>query len=142
MWRPESTLIAMNNLKLTIAVFVVGGLGALWWQHSFNRGLRRDNAVLKGALAELKQSQEIREPIAAGESLTREQLDELLKVRGEVTRLRQETNQLGALTDANQKLDVEIIPTLRRKANRIVPIGVFGAPTELELRRPWLKIGI
>lgn len=36
--------------------------------------------------------------------MSRERLDELLKLRGEVVRLREQTNQIGALIDTNQKL--------------------------------------
>jgi len=36
--------------------------------------------------------------------MKREQLDELLKLRNEVTRLREETNKISALAEANQKL--------------------------------------
>ena len=94
----------MSKLKVIVAVFVIGGAAALWWQGSFNEKLRSDNETQRRAIAQLSQSQDVRKPVATGESLTREQLDELLKLRGEVTQLREQTNQIGTLVDANQKL--------------------------------------
>jgi len=94
----------MSRLKHIVAVIVVVCAAAiLWLQYSFNERLRWDNEVLRGSVAELKRVQEVREP-AADESVTREQVGELSKLRSEAARLREQTNQIGALEDANQKL--------------------------------------
>ena len=91
----------MSKRKLIIAVAFIGGAAVfLWTQHSINEKLRSDNNALRTAIAELRRLQKPGEPVAAAanESLTREQMDELLKLRGEVTRLRGQTDQIGALT--------------------------------------------
>ncbi|HWC61253.1 MAG TPA: hypothetical protein VHC44_16285 [Verrucomicrobiae bacterium] len=89
---------------IVVAVAIAGLTSILWWQHASNDNLRRENDALKRALMELKPSQDVSEPDASVESLTQEQMDELLKLRGEVTQLREQTNQIGDLADVNKKL--------------------------------------
>ncbi len=99
----------MRKLKLIVPAIVVAGLASvLAWQYASNKNLRRDNDALRQALAELKPSQDVRDPDSSGETLTQEQRDELLKLRGEVTQLREQTNQIGDLADANKKLLVSL----------------------------------
>jgi len=99
----------MSRLKHIVAVIVVVCAAAiLWLQYSFNERLWRDNEVLRRTIAGLKQVQKGREPIS-DESVTREQLDELSKLRSEAARLREQTNQIGALEDANQKLTASLM---------------------------------
>jgi len=95
----------MRRFKLIAAVLVIAGLGCgLWLQHSSNANLRRDNDALRAVIAELRQSQETGEPAAANDASTKEELTELLRLRGEVTQLRGKTNQIASLAEANQKL--------------------------------------
>ena len=95
----------MGKLKLIVATLVVAGLAlVLAAQYSSNEKLRRENEALKLVIAELKQSQDGRAPVSSDDGVSKEQLDELLKLRGEVTQLRGQTNQIAALMDANQKL--------------------------------------
>jgi len=108
----------MGKLKLIVAAIVVAGLAAiLAWQHASNESLARDNDALKQALAGLKQLAEIPTPGAVGEALTDEQRAELLKLRAEVTQLREQTNQIGALADANQTLKVSLREAQAIRAN-------------------------
>jgi hypothetical protein len=108
----------MSKLKRIISMIVVGGVAAvLWLQHSFNETLRRDNEGLRGVIAELKQSPDVHEPDASGESLNREELDELLKLRSEVTRLRAQTNELAALRQKNETL----LATLKEQVKPVPP---------------------
>ncbi len=93
---------------IVVTVAIAGLTSILWWQHASNDNLRRENDALKRALMELKPSQDVSEPDASVESLTQEQMDELLKLRGEVTQLREQTNQIGDLADANKKLMVSL----------------------------------
>lgn len=102
----------MGKPKLIVSAFVVAGLAlVLAWQHASNKNLRRDNDALRQALAELKPSQDVHDPDSSENSLTQDQRDELLKLRGEVTQLRQQTNQIGDLADANKKLLVSLRET-------------------------------
>ena len=95
----------MSKLKLVVAVPVIAGLGwVLSLQYTFNQRLRRDNDALRGVIAELKQSQDSREPAATDDASTKEQLAELLRLRGEVTQLRGQTNQIAVLAETNKKL--------------------------------------
>ena len=104
--------------KLVFSVLVAGGLSAaLWLQYSSNERLRQENEGLRQALAELKPSQDVGETDSSGESLTQEQKDELLKLRAEVTQLREQTNQIGDLADANKKLLVSLRETKAPRAS-------------------------
>jgi hypothetical protein len=95
----------MRHLKFIIAVVVGGGLAAVsWQQHSRNENLRRDNDMLRAVIAERKDLAGRDRPVSTGEPLTRDQSQELLKLRSEAARLRELTNQIGALVEANQKL--------------------------------------
>jgi hypothetical protein len=99
----------MGKLKLIIAaILVVGLMSILAWQYTLNDGLRRDNEGLKQALVQLKQLSDGSPTASTDDALTQEQRDELLKLRAEVTGLREQTNQIGALKDANQKLQVSL----------------------------------
>jgi hypothetical protein len=83
---------------------MVGTAAVCSLQRSRNEKLQGDNEVLKKTIAELKQLSRAREANTDQGILTREQTGELLELRGEVTRLREQTNQIGALVSANQKL--------------------------------------
>jgi hypothetical protein len=95
----------MSKIKFIAVAMVMAGAGSLLiWEHSLNEKLRLDNDSLRGAVAELKQAQSEREPVAADNSLSTEQLSELLKLRGEVTGLRERTNEMVALRQRNEAL--------------------------------------
>jgi hypothetical protein len=99
----------MRHLKFIIAVVVGSGVAMIsWLQHSRNENLQRDNEMLRATIASLRDLNGSSRPISTGESLTRDQLAELLKLRSEVTRLREQTNQIGALVEANQNLAASI----------------------------------
>jgi len=111
----------MTQLKVMVAAVVAcGAATVLWLQHSRNEKLRRDNEVLRGAVAELDSIHRTRDPVVGSESLTRGQLDELLKLREEAARLGEQTNQISALVEANQKLaaSLKVIQGSQRDASK------------------------
>lgn len=96
----------MGKFKLIVSAIAAIGLASiLVWQHFSNESLRQDNDGLKQSLAALKQlSEGSSTPAAVDDSFTEDQRSELLKLRAEVTQLQTQTNQIGVLVEANQKL--------------------------------------
>jgi hypothetical protein len=133
----------MSNLKLIVVVLVMVGLGwVLALQYTFNERLRQDNDALRGAIAELKQSQDTREPAAADDAWTKEQLAELLTLRSEVTQLRGQTNQIAALAETNKKLlsSVKELGSSRTNAStKKSPPDVL--PQDIHPRETWAYRG-
>jgi hypothetical protein len=108
----------MGKFKFIVAAIVIVGLASLIaWQHASNESLRRDNDALKQTLADLKQLPEAPATATTEDALTDEQRAELLKLRAEVTGLREQTNQIGALADANQKLQTSLKEARASRAN-------------------------
>jgi RNA polymerase sigma factor (sigma-70 family) len=90
------------KLKLGISALVVAGATtAFVIQHQAQEKLRAENGALTQQIAQLQtdnQSLSNRLAVAGdSKSLSDEQLNELLKLRGEVGMLRQQTNELGKL---------------------------------------------
>jgi len=94
--------MTLTNLKLGFgALAVAGATTALVVQHQAQEKLRAVNETLTQQMARLKTDNESLSSrlAAAGDSrpLSGDQLNELLKLRGEVGVLRQRTNELGKL---------------------------------------------
>jgi len=99
----------MGKLKLIVSAIVAVGLAAVMaWQHFSNENLRQDNDRLKQFLAASKQLSDAPAPAASDEIMGGDQHAELLKLRAEVTQLREQINQIAVLTDANQKLKASL----------------------------------
>jgi hypothetical protein len=74
-------------------------------QHQTQQQLRSDNESLRQQIAQLKsESDDAANHVVTNNSSQNEQLSELLRLRGEVTALRGQTNQLARLSDENQKM--------------------------------------
>jgi RNA polymerase sigma factor (sigma-70 family) len=98
--------MTMTKLKLGISALVVAGATtALVVQHQTQQKLRAENDSLTQQLAQLKTDNEsLSNRLAAAgnsQSLSDEQLNELLQLRGEVGMLRQQTNELGSFLRGN-----------------------------------------
>jgi RNA polymerase sigma factor (sigma-70 family) len=103
------TVMNMTKLKLAIgALVVVGASTALIVQHQARARLLIANEALTQQVAQLTTDNESLSSLAASAkkpaSPPSEQLDELLRLRGEVGRLRQQTNELGRIRQENRKL--------------------------------------
>jgi hypothetical protein len=133
----------MSRLKPIIAVVVLVGLGCvLAWQYTFNERLRRDNDALRGVIAELKHSQDIREPAATDDASKKEQLAELLRLRGEVTQLRGQTNQIASLAEANKKLVSSMKELESSRTNALVKKSPPDAlPQDIHPKATWAYRG-
>jgi RNA polymerase sigma factor (sigma-70 family) len=88
-------LMTMTNLKLGISTLAVAGVAAAFvLQYQVQEQLRGENASLQQKIAQLQRDTESRtnrlEMPANVPSLTDAQMNELLRLRGEVTRLRQQ----------------------------------------------------
>jgi RNA polymerase sigma factor (sigma-70 family) len=100
-------VMTLTQLKVGLgAIAVAGAATTMVLQHQTQRQLASDNASLSQEIAQLKMDS-ANTPNLAGtsnNSFSNEQLSELLKLRGEVTALRSQTNQLAKLRDENQKM--------------------------------------
>jgi hypothetical protein len=103
------SLMNMTKLKLSLgALVLVGASTALIVQHQAQEKLRMANEALTQQIAQLKADNESLASLAAQAkkpaSPPSEQPDELLRLRGEVGLLRQQTNELGRILQENRKL--------------------------------------
>jgi RNA polymerase sigma factor (sigma-70 family) len=103
------SIMNMTKLKLGLgALVVVGASTALIVQHQARQQLLVANEALTQQIAQLKADNESLSSLAAQAkkpaSPPSDQLAELLRLRGEVGRLRQQTNELGRIRQENRKL--------------------------------------
>jgi len=101
--------MTMSKLKLGISALVVAGATtAFVVQHQVQTKLREENESLTQQLARLQTDNESLSTLAAQAkkpaSLPSDQFDELLRLRGEVGMLRQQTNELARFRQENRKL--------------------------------------
>jgi RNA polymerase sigma factor (sigma-70 family) len=106
-------LMAMTNLKLgLITVVVVAGIATpLVIQHHAQVVLREQDKALRqrsDQLAQLNAQNQLLSSLVAqtkgSSGFSDEQMSELLRLRGEVGRLRHQTNELARLREENQRL--------------------------------------
>jgi len=115
-------IMTATQLKLGIGALVVAGAAtALVLQHQTQTRLRDEGESLRQQIAQLEtENQSLSNRLAAiGEanSLTDEQMNELLRLRSEVGMLRQQTNELGKL---RERLD-NLKQSLQSSAENISP---------------------
>ena len=102
-------ILTATKLKLAVgALIVAGGATAFVLQQQAQEKLRGDNAALQQQLAQLQtDNQSFSNQLAsAGDSkkLSNDQFNELLKLRGEVSLLRNQKSQIAKLQEENRKL--------------------------------------
>jgi RNA polymerase sigma factor (sigma-70 family) len=105
-------IMTMAKLKLGISALVVAGAAtAFVVQHQSQTKLRDQSESLRQQITQLETNNEgLSNRLAAigdSKSLSGEQFNELLKLRGEVGVLRQQIGKLGQLRDENQQLRVQ-----------------------------------
>jgi RNA polymerase sigma factor (sigma-70 family) len=125
-------IMTMTKLKLGISALVVASATtAFVMQHQTQEKLRADNAALTQQLAQLKtDNASLSNRLAAGDAkkLPDEQFNELLKLRGEVGMLRQQTIELGKFRQENRKL-------LSQVAAQSDPTNLVSAEDQFTLRQ-------
>jgi RNA polymerase sigma factor (sigma-70 family) len=110
-----SKMMTASRLKFAFSAIVVAGVAtAFLFQHQAQEKLRAENGSLTQQLAQLQTDNENLSnqltTIGDSQKLTDEQFNELLKLRGEVTRLRREKN---VLPDAAQPKTNDL-PTVKK----------------------------
>jgi RNA polymerase sigma factor (sigma-70 family) len=104
-------LMTLTHLKLAASALAVAGVTAAFVVQNQNQTKAHDeNAVLQQQLGQLQTDNTAlsNQLVAAGSSLaiSKQQFNELLKLRGEVGWLRQQTTELDRLRVENQRLQV------------------------------------
>lgn len=98
-----------------IAALLIAGAVMYWIQHQTSEKLRADMATLAGQNDALKADTEnlANQLVQAtnSQAMGREQLSELLKLRGEVGQLRRQTGELGKLREENKRLQTVAVNT-------------------------------
>ena len=107
------SIMNMTKLKIGLGVLVVAGATtALIVQHQAREELRITNEALTQQLVQLKADNESLSTLAAQAkppaSPPSEQLEELLRLRGEVGMLRKQTNELGRVRQENRRLLAQV----------------------------------
>jgi hypothetical protein len=94
----------MTRFKLILSLVALSGLALVAvLQREHLAKLRAENELLRAQFDDLHAAQ-ADASASANDSSTHERLSELLELRVEVTRLREQANQVGALKEANQNL--------------------------------------
>lgn len=102
-------LMSLTKIQIGLGVIVVGGLAAtVTIQHQNELKLRGESEALRQQMASLAADNESLSNRLAqttpASSLADDQFHELLRLRGEVGRLRQQTNVVGQLEEENRRL--------------------------------------
>jgi len=94
----------ISRIKLIFGILVAAVAAALiFLQYQTQQKLRAENASLQQQIAQLK-SESPEPPAANSNSVPNDDFNELLRLRGEVSALRAQTNQIARLQQQNQQL--------------------------------------
>jgi RNA polymerase sigma factor (sigma-70 family) len=126
-------LMTMTKLKLGISALVVAGAAtALVVQHQTQIKLRAKNEALTQQLAQLKTDNESLSSRLAtagnSKSLPDEQLNELLRLRGEIGVLRRQTNELEKMQGENQASAADLYKRHKRVSDEMQQVAGMMRP--------------
>ncbi len=121
--------MSMTKLQLSLAAIVVGGLAVTSViQHQTESKMREEAQALRQQVAGLAADNESLSnrlaQVRAPSPLADDQFRELLRLRGEVGRLREQTNLVGKLQEENRRLQSSAAASTEAKA---VEIARFAA---------------
>jgi RNA polymerase sigma factor (sigma-70 family) len=115
-------LMSMTKLQFGLGAIVVGGLAVtVAVQHQIENNIRGENQALRQQLAGLAADNEnlsnrlnqVREPSA----LAGDQFRELLRLRGEVGRLRDKTNLVGRSQEENRRIQASALDSATEQSS-------------------------
>ncbi len=93
----------MSRTKLILGILVVAGFAtAIFLQYQTQQKLRAENESLRQQIAQLKTDNQ--DTATNSNPTPNEDFNELLRLRGEVSALRSQTNQIARLQQQNQQL--------------------------------------
>jgi cell division protein FtsB len=136
----------MTRLKPILWLVAAGGLGLIFvWRYKIVVEMRAENESLRRQVEQLSQPQTT--GTSPGDnSLTPEQMSELLKLRGEVTQLRQQTNEMASLRAQNQKLLASLKDTLENmklaRTNAVAKSPKDALPQDIHPKESWAFRGL
>lgn len=137
----------MNKLKLITGLVVVAGAATIWTvQHLAELKLREENESLQQQLERMAQLEADNERLSklvaqANIALPNAQFTELLKLRGEVGLLRQQTNGLQALREQNQQLQTALASKNNPQNLQTTNLPPKALPLAVYPRAPWSFAG-
>ena len=122
-------LMSMTKFQLSLGVIVVGSLAAaVAIQHQIESKVRGENQALRQQLAGLATDNESLsnrlQQVTPTKPLTDDQFRELLRLRGEVGKLRQQTNLLGTLREEIRRLQTSKEATKDQSVEEAKFLGV------------------
>jgi hypothetical protein len=107
----------MTKLQtIVFSVAAVAGISIVWWtQHEARTKLTEENRALRQRIEQLSRLEQANDQLSnmvavaeGSQAAVKEQLNELLKLRGEVGSLRRVTNELGQVKADNQRLKASL----------------------------------
>jgi hypothetical protein len=97
-------VMAMSKSQAGLAVVIVAGAAAfIFLQYQTQQKLRTENDSLSRQIAQLKSDNQDT-PTASTNATSSDDFNELMRLRGEVSALRAQTNQIARLQQQNQQL--------------------------------------
>jgi RNA polymerase sigma factor (sigma-70 family) len=124
-------LMSMTKLQFGIGAIIVGGLAAtVAIQHQSASEMRGENMALRQQMASLAANNESLsnrlDQVPAPSGLADDQFRELLRLRGEVGRLREQTNLVGKLREENRRLESSIGKISEEQAVEAAKFKAYG----------------
>jgi cell division protein FtsB len=111
--------MSMSKSKAVLGVLVVGGAAALiFLQYQTQQKLRAENDSLRQQMAQLK-SDSPDASAANSKPAANDDFNELLRLRGEVSALRSQTNQIARLEQQNQQLQTSLTNAIQARQQSV-----------------------
>jgi hypothetical protein len=110
----------MSRVKFILPLIAIFGLTLFsFWDCQTRAKLKAENRVLAQQLERLLAPTQMPTNSPGDTALTQEQMSELLKLRGEVTQLRGQTNEISSLREQNKKLEASLTEIKPAQTNAV-----------------------